>query len=187
MSLCKLVDRIFDGITRIGTDACDLTNRNKENIAMADYMLENFSTLNTFNNALNLAINQPNILLQGSCKGGINSNYVDANNVLTFGQTTNMRERGLIQQRIFNSVPYLGKGPSNTSLENTLRISPNNLKLKSLDPSSEVTNYNLTYTPLIPSIEATVTNPANYIENIADENWIRGGIPCRLLTRENNS
>ena len=98
-----------------------------------------------------------------------------------------MRERGLIQQRIFNSVPYLGKGPGNTSLENTLRLSPNNFKLISLDPSSEVTNYNLTYTPLIPSIEATVTNPANYIENVADENWIRGGIPCRLLTRDNNS
>ena len=187
MSISNVIDHLFDSITRIGNDECDLTNRNKENIAIADYMLENYSTLHTFNNALTLAIEQPNILLQGSCKGGINSDYVDTNNVLTFGQCTNMRERGLIQQRIFSSVPYLGKGQVNIQLENTLRECPYNLKLKSLDPTSEVTNYNLTSVPLIPYIEATITNPANYIENIADVNWTRGGIPCRLLTRDNNS
>ena len=42
--------------------------------------------MNPFNNALNLAFNQPNIVLQGSPQGGFNSDYVDANNVLTFGQ-----------------------------------------------------------------------------------------------------
>ena len=119
MNFSTVIDRLFDGTSRIGNDACDLTNRNKENIAAADYMLENFSTLSPFNNALNLAFNQPNIVLQGSPKGGTNGDYVDANNVLTFGQGTNMRERGLIQQRIFNAVPYLGKGPANTPLENT--------------------------------------------------------------------
>jgi hypothetical protein len=183
MNFSTVIDRLFDGTSRIGNDACDLTNRNKENIAAADYMLENFATLSPFNNALNLAFNQPNIILQGSPKGGFNSDYVDANNVLTFGQGANMRERGLIQQRMFNAVPYLGKGPANTPLENTLRGGAYNLKLKSLDPTSEVTNYNLTYTPLIPSVEATVTNPVNYVETAANEDWVRGGVPSRLLTR----
>ena len=184
MNFSTVIDRIFDGTSRIGNDACDLTNKNKQNIAAADYMLENFSTMNPFNNALNLAFNQPNILLQGSPHGGFNSDYVDANNILTFGQGTNMRERGLMQQRIFNAVPYLGKGPANTPLENTLRDGAYNCKLKSADPSSEVTNFDLTYTPLIPSLEAEVNNPANYVEGAANEGWIRGGVPSRLLTRE---
>lgn len=184
MNFSTVIDRLFDSTSRIGNDPCDLTNRNKQSIAAADYMLENFSSMNPFNNALNVAFNQPNIMLQGSPHGGFNSDYVDANNVLTFGQGTNLRERGLIQQRVFNAVPYLGKGPANTPLENSLRIGLYNYQPKSSDPSSEVTNDNLTYTPLIPSIEAQLTNPANYVEGAANEGWIRGGIPSRLLTKQ---
>ena len=187
MSISNAIDRLFDGTSRIGNDACDLTNRNKENIASADYVLENFSTINAFNNALNLAFNQPNVMLQGSPHGGVNSDYIDANNVLTFGQSVNLRERGLIQQRIFNAVPYLGKGPANTCLENTLRDGRYNFKSKSTNPDSEVTNYDLTYTPLIPSVEATLTNPANFVESAANEGWVRGGVPSRLITREEDN
>ena len=184
MNFSTVIDRLFDGTSRIGNDPCDLTNRNKQNIAASDYILENFSTMNPLNNALNLAFNQPNIILQGSPQGGFNSDYVDTNNILTFGQGTNLRERGLIQQRIFNAVPYLGKGPANTPLENSLRIGLYNHQSKSTDPTSEVTNDNLTYTPLIPSMEAQLTNPANYVESAANEGWVRGGVPSRLLTKE---
>ncbi len=186
MSISSAIDRLFDATARIGNDSCDLTNRNKQNIASADYMLENFSTMNPINNALNLAFNQPNIVLQGSPNGGFNSDYVDANNILTFGQGTNLRERGLIQQRLFNSVPYLGKGAANTPLENTLRIGAYNYHSKSTDPTSEVTNYNLTYIPMQPALEAEMSNPANFVEGAANEGWIRGGVPSRLISREEN-
>ena len=145
MNFSTVIDRIFDGTSRIGNDPCDLTNRNKQNIASADYMLENFSTMNPFNNALNLAFNQPNIILQGSPHGGFNSDYVDANNVLTFGQVANLRERGLIQQRTFNAIPYLGKCPANTPLEYTLRTGIYNYYSNSTDPNSEITNYNFNF------------------------------------------
>ena len=35
MNFSTVIDRLFDGTSRIGNDACDLTNRNKENIASA--------------------------------------------------------------------------------------------------------------------------------------------------------
>ena len=60
----------------------------------------------------------------------------------------------------------------------------NNPNKKSQDPTSEVSHLNLAYTPLIPSIESTVTNPANSVEGVAAEGWIRGGVPSRLLSRE---
>jgi hypothetical protein len=41
------------------------------------------------------------------------------------------------------------------------------------------TNY-----PLLPSIQATVTNPANLVEGVAADGWIRGGLPSRDLTRD---
>ena len=187
MNISDTIDRLFNDTSRIGNDVCDLTNRNKENIVAGDYMLENYSKINSFNTALNVAFNQPNIMLQGSPHGGINSDYIDANNILTFGQNVNLREKGLIQERIFNAVPYLGKGPANTCLENSLRDGAYNFRSKSTNPESEVTNYNLTYTPLIPSVEAKLTNPANFVESAANEGWVRGGVPSRLITRDEDN
>ena len=38
--------------------------------------------------------------------------------------------------------------------------------------------------PLLPSLEATVQNPANLVEGVAAEGWIRGGASSRDLVRE---
>ena len=38
--------------------------------------------------------------------------------------------------------------------------------------------------PLIPSIANSVTNPANLVEGVADEGWIRGGLPSRELQKD---
>jgi len=39
-------------------------------------------------------------------------------------------------------------------------------------------------TPMIPSLKATVQNPANLVEGVAADGWIRGGLPSRELTRD---
>ena len=39
-------------------------------------------------------------------------------------------------------------------------------------------------TPMIPSLQATINNPANLIESSAAEGWIRGGLPSRELARD---
>ena len=62
-----------------------------------------------------------------------------------------------------------------------------NSKRKSVDPNSEVSNINYSYYPLIPSLETTVTNPANLVEGVAAPGWIRGGVPSRILNREEDS
>ena len=184
MNFSSPIDRLFNSNVRIGNEPCDMTNRNKENISAANYMLENYSSVNSINNALNLAINEKNYNLKGSPKGGIDSNYVEENNELLFAKNCNVRERGLYHERMFNTVPYLGKGPSNTPLENQLR-GQYYVKSKSTDPSSEVTNFNLTYTPLVPSLEMSLNNSANCIEDDASDGWIRGGLPSRLYAKMN--
>ena len=34
------------------------------------------------------------------------------------------------------------------------------------------------------TLQATVTNPSNLIESVAADGWIRGGLPARELTRD---
>jgi hypothetical protein len=37
---------------------------------------------------------------------------------------------------------------------------------------------------MIPSLAASITNPTNLIEGAAAEGWIRGGLPSRDLTKD---
>ena len=55
------IDRLFNNLAGIGNDSCDLTNKNKQNMAASNYMLENYAAYNPVNTAINLATNQPNI------------------------------------------------------------------------------------------------------------------------------
>jgi len=39
-------------------------------------------------------------------------------------------------------------------------------------------------TPLLSEVQDRVTNPAYCVEGEASENWIRGGVPSREMTRD---
>ena len=42
------------------------------------------------------------------------------------------------------------------------------------------------HTPLLPSIKDKVTNPVHSVEGVASEGWVRGGVPSRELTRDDD-
>jgi hypothetical protein len=90
-----------------------------------------------------------------------------------------------LNQRPYATVPYLGRGTTNVVLETQIlqgKDLANNRK--SANPSSEINYANYSNTPLIPSVQATITNPNNLIESVAAEGWIRGGLPSRELARD---
>ena len=180
----SIFNQLFDNISRIGNDNCDLTNKNLQNTQASNYILENYQVYTPINNAVNLATNQPNVFLAGSNGGGINRNNVDENSILKFAHQTKFRERVSEQERLFSTVPYLGKGPSNVVLESQIKTGDYNLNKKSTDPNSEVSHIDYSYYPLIPSIEATISNPANLVEGVAANDWVKGGVPSRILNRD---
>ena len=182
----SLVNSIFNNVSRIGSDNCDLTNRSIQNTKASNYVLENYSSYSPVTGALNLAMSQPNIFLNGSPCGGINGNIIDDNSTLKISQISRTRERSGEQERLFLTVPYLGKGQSNVDVESRMINGDLNNNRKSQDPNSEVSHINYSYYPLLPSIEATINNPANLVEGAAAAGWIRGGVPSRILNREEN-
>ena len=175
---------LFDNMSRIGNDDYDVSNKNIQNTNACSHMLANLNFLNPMNKTINLATNQPNVFWQGSPAGGINSDNVDENSVLKFAPISKPRERISAQERLFLTVPYLGRGPSNPVLESQIQQGEHLINRKSLDPNTEVSHSDLRFTPLIPSLEASLTNPANLVEGVAAEGWIRGGLPSRELTRD---
>lgn len=177
------IGNLFDNISRIGTDECDKTNKQISNTKAANYILENYSAYNSFSSALNVANNHPNIFISGSKFGGIDSSVIDENSKLKKSELVRSSIRGDDLERIFKTTPYLGKGPYD--VESDIQINSNELNTnrKTQNPNTEITQDNYTYTPLIPAIETTVTNPNNLVEGVAYEGWIRGGVPSRLLNR----
>ena len=81
-------------------------------------------------------------------------------------------------------MPYLGRGESNPVLESQIQQGELIDNKKSVNPSSEVCYTAYSNTPMIPSLQATIANPANLVEGVAAEGWIRGGVPSRELTRD---
>lgn len=177
------LNNLFDNISRIGTDECDKTNKQISNTKAANYVLENFSSYNSLSDALNIANSNPNIFIQGSPAGGINSSVIDDNSKLNNSEFVRSSIRGDGFDRIFKTTPYLGKGPYDVESDIQIHNNELNSSRKTQNSNSEVSQDNYTYTPLIPAIETTVTNPSNLVEGVAYEGWVRGGVPSRLLNR----
>ena len=177
------LSNLFDNISRIGTDECDKTNKQISNTKAANYVLENYSSYNSLSSALNVANNHPNIFIQGSPAGGINSSVIDDNSNLKNIESVRSSIRGDGIERIFKTTPYLGKGPYDVESDIQIHNNQLNTSRKTQNPNTEITQDNYTYTPLIPAIETTITNPSNLVEGVAYEGWVRGGVPSRLLNR----
>ena len=114
------MSNLFYNLSRIGNDTSDTTNRHKQNIESANYILENYSAYNSMNNAMSTSVNQPNVFVNGSLNGGINRNNIDTDSMLHLTQLTKGPERSIYQERLFSTVPYLGKGPGNVDIEDRL-------------------------------------------------------------------
>lgn len=177
----EIANSVFNNVCRIGSDGCDLTNKNIENINAANYLLENYNLNSSMDTIISLATNQPNIFFSG---GNVSGNNIDENNDLKFSSNTRTRERNPLDERLFLTVPYLGKGPGNVHVESEIKRGDSVVYKKSLDPNSEISHINYNFYPLLPSLEATLTNPANLVEGVAAEGWVRGGVPTRELNHE---
>lgn len=179
-------DYKFDNTTRIGDDSCSLSQENIQNTHASTYMLNNFFVQDCgMARPISFATKQPNVFYNGSHQVGLGGCNVDVNSELMIGTiNTNPKCRISLYQRPFATVPYLGRGKSNPVLESQIQQGDMVTNKKSVNTTTEQTFINYTNYPLIPSIKATITNPANLVEGVAADGWIRGGLPSRELVRD---
>lgn len=179
-------DYIFNNLSRIGNDDCGMDQRNIQNLNSSNYMLNNFFSSDcNMKRPIDFAIAQPGINFNGSHQVGIGGCNIDTNSQLFNGRTmTRPPCRISLFERPFKTVPFLGRGESNPLVESRLWQGDYNINKKSVNPSSEVCLVNHEMYPLIPSIADTISNPANLVEGVAVNGWIRGGVPSREIERE---
>ena len=180
--MASVYDYTFNQMTRIGDDYTDVSERNIQNMNSANYLLDNLNTSCSMNKTISFATSQPNVNYSGSYTAGC---HINESTELSHTAISRPKTKLSLNQRPYITVPYLGRGQSNVVLETQILQGGDLVNnKKSVNPSSEINHTKYSFTPMLPSLQATINNPANLIENIAAEGWIRGGLPSRELARD---
>ena len=173
-------DYFFNNMGRIGNDSCGMSQDNIQNVKAANYILSNPKPSGS---AIDFATSQPNVNFNGTHQTSSCGSNIDTNSSLFLTNITKPACKISLSERPFATVPYLGRGKSNPALESQLQKGDCATEKKSITQLSEVSYENYQRTPLIPSLQATVSNPSNMVEGVAADGWIRGGVPSRELVK----
>jgi hypothetical protein len=174
----------FYQTTRLGNDRTDLSQHTLQNAEYANYTLDGFRPACPISSAIEFATSQPNINFKGSYQTSIGGTNINDSSKLLINDITKDKCRISLNQRPYSTVPYLGRGKCDPLLESQIQQGDFANNKKSINPSSEVSYLKYSQTPMLPSLQSTINNPANLIENNAAEGWIRGGLPSRELARD---
>jgi len=179
-------DFTFDSLSRIGDDSCGLSQRNIQNTSQSNYLLTNFFSQDCgMKRPIEFATTQPNINFTGGFQVGAGGCNIDTNSDLLIGTiNTNPKCRISLYERPFKTVPFLGRGSSNPVLESHIQQGDMITNKKSINTTTEQSHMPYSNYPLLPSIENSITNPANLVEGVAADGWIRGGVPSRELQKD---
>ena len=179
---------MFDNMSRIGLDDCNKSQTDIQTVAACNYTTQNyFASDCSMKNPISLATTQPGIMYNGGYNVGAGGCNIDDSSKLQIGTIqTHPRCHIDLFQRPFATVPYLGRGSVNPVIESQIMQGEQLVNKRSVNNLSEKSYIKYHQTPLLPAIKEKMTNPANQIESVASEGWIRGGVPSRELTRDVN-
>ena len=176
----------FDNMSRLGNDSCCIDQTSIQNVASCNYMTQNFFAADcSMKNAKALATTQPGIMYNGGYNSGAGGCNIDNSSELLIGTIqTHPRCHIDLFQRPFATVPYLGRGAVNPVMESQIQQGEQIVNKRSVNNLSEKSYIKYHQTPLLPAVQERINNPANQIENVASDGWIRGGVPSRELTKD---
>jgi len=173
---------IFNNMSRIGEDQCGISGRDSQNNDFVSYTTTNFFGCG-MKKPIEFATSQPDVFYNGGYGPGACNINSDSN--LKIGSIqTHPKCRISLYQRPFATVPFLGRGPPRPVIEARLQQGTYINETKSCKTVTEQSFQAYTTTPLVPSLQSTIQNPANLVEGVAADGWIRGGLPSREISRD---
>jgi hypothetical protein len=177
---------IFENTTRVGNDTNYIDQTFIQNMSYNNYLLNNaYGQDCLMKKPISLATQQPGVNYNGGHQTGAGGCNIDSNSILRV-DTIKSHPRGKLdlQQRIFVTVPYLGKGYVDSVTESKMMQGEYNYNRKTSNNTTEKSYMPYSTTPLLDDIKERITNPEYLVEGAAAGDWIRGGVPSRELTRD---
>ena len=178
----------FNNLSRIGLDSCCVDQNTIQDVASCNYMTQNFFSSDcSMKKPIDLATTQPGIMYNGGFSLGAGGCNINDSSKLQIGTIqTHPRCRIDLFHRPFATVPYLGRGSVNPVMESQIQQGDQNINKRSVNNLSEKSYIKYHQTPLLPAVKERINNPANQIESVASNGWVRGGVPSRELTRDSD-
>lgn len=179
---------MFNNLGRMGNDSCTYTERNKLNNRHSNYTLTNhYNTGCNINSDLVKATSMPNVFFNGSNTVGPNGCNVDVYSDLLRGSNhQHQKDKTMLQQRTFLTVPYLGKGNCNVVMESKIKQGDTFKEKKSEVQLNEKPSMDYNSYPMNDNLRQRINNPAYCIENEAAEGWVRGGVASREMYKSSS-
>lgn len=176
---------LFNNTTSVANDGEDIGQREMESRSFVEYMTRPpFPVAES--SAFSMALSQPAINFSGPMQTSIGGTNIDQSSQVSFPDLVRTGDRTQLWQRPFATVPFLGRGKVDPDSESSIRFGYQDSvgSRPSVAQLSEQSYEGYRITPLIPSKEASVTNPVYLVEEVADSRWTRGGRSTRDESRD---
>ena len=180
-----LSDYMFNTMSRMGNDVSDKSQKTIQNVKHGNYQLHNYHAADTEMNAgISFALKQPNVNYSGTHQTSLNGSNIDVNSQLLIDKNMlHTKGKVSLQERQYLSIPYLGKGKVDSTIEHGLFLGERESSRKSVLTTAEKSFIPLNNTPMIPEVSQNIQNPKNLVEGVASKGWIRGGLPSREFSK----
>ena len=169
-------------LTHTKDDACGIQQYFRQSVGPGAYTTTNLVPSAKEVNPLAVS----NLLVYPRDGYGSNNMQIDSESILkNQPEFNNNRCNVRAQARPFLSVPYMGGGRGNAEVETLLQHAEYSRMGKACDTVTE-TFFASQFTPLIPSLAASIQDPKNIVPEVAAAGWMRGGLPSREYIRNVN-
>lgn len=172
---------MFSQMGRIGSDFTDKTQQNIQNTAHLNSMLTNHFSAQPARGHVNFASSTHGLLLDGVRGGvGLDGTVVDDESqlLLKMGHERSV-EKLQLMPRPFLTVPYLGRGSCDPTIESQLQQGEIVRGKKSVTTVMEKTFVDPKAYPLDKGLVDRAQDDSQQIQESALEGWVRGGSSTR--------
>ena len=177
---------LFNNAGRIGTDATDQSQRNVYNTRFTNHTLSNYFSDKMSTSHVNFATNQPAVMFSGMARGtGLIGSAVDTESILKLKtEQDHAVEKLQLFQRPFATVPYLGRGSCDPSIESQLLLGEMVSDKKSVSTIMDKSFSQYLLYPTDDKMEERVNDAAYTVEEAALDGWVRGGKSTREMSND---
>ena len=170
----------FYNMARIENDNTTQTQQTLQNDRYSDYTTTNYFSQKPADNQIQFATQQPAVVPTGVTGAGISGEKVENESNLLL-ETENERNLGRLNlmQRQFLTVPYLGRGSADPTLE--LQLLEGEPITEKKSTSTVMTQSFMGYSlyPTNDDMENRTTDAKYTVEESAMNGWVRGGSDTR--------
>jgi len=173
----------FYNMARIENDNTTKTQHTLQNDRFSDYTTTNYFSQNPADSQIQFATEQPAVVPTGVTGAGISGDKVQGESSLLL-ETENARNLGRLNlmQRQFLTVPYLGRGSADPSLELQLLEGEPITEKKSTSTVMSQSFMGYSLYPTNTDMENRTTDSKYTVEESAMNGWVRGGADTRAPT-----